>query len=378
MKLRCIRRWEFLSLSKKNSNYVYYVRHGSVTKKANNEDERRLFELTAKIPFDDRINHNAEIEDIDKELIKDFLRTVKSSLYDEVDKMDLLDLCERMNIIRGPKEYKKPVNVGLLFFNKTPDNFFKGAKIEVVIYHDDVGDSLSEKIFTGPVYKQLTNALDYIKSNILIEEVRKIPGQAEAERFFNYPYEAIEEALTNAVYHRSYELQNTIEVNIRLDRIEILSYPGPLPPINNKMLKKEHIIARDYRNRRIGDFLKELKFTEGRGTGIPKIRRAMKQNNSPDPIFETDDNRYYFLVILPIHPQVTPQVTPQVKKILKFCLIPKKRDTIQKEVGLSDREYFRKNILKPLIEEGLLRRTAKPNSPNLKYVTTEKGKQALG
>ncbi len=36
------------------------------------------------------------------------------------------------------------------------------------------------------------------------------------------------------------------------------------------------MIARKYRNRRIGEFLKELKLTEGRNTGVPKIKRALK------------------------------------------------------------------------------------------------------
>lgn len=61
------------------------------------------------------------------------------------------------------------------------------------------------------------------------------------------------------------------------------------------------IVARDYRNRRIGDLLKELHLTEGRGTGFPTIRNAMKENNSPEPIFETDDQSTYFLSVL--HPK---------------------------------------------------------------------------
>jgi ATP-dependent DNA helicase RecG len=44
----------------------------------------------------------------------------------------------------------------------------------------------------------------------------------------------------------------------------------------------------DYRNRRIGEFLKELNMTEGRGTGIPKILRAMTANGSPPPQFEAN------------------------------------------------------------------------------------------
>jgi len=53
-----------------------------------------------------------------------------------------------------------------------------------------------------------------------------------------------------------------------------------------------------------GDFLKELQLTEGRATGFPKIYDAMKRNGSPEPAFETDDERTYFLAILPVHPEV--------------------------------------------------------------------------
>jgi ATP-dependent DNA helicase RecG len=67
-------------------------------------------------------------------------------------------------------------------------------------------------------------------------------------------------------------------------------------------LQKGIIHNRRYRNRRIGDFLKELDMTEGRGTGIPIIRREMEKNGSPEPRFETDENHSYFITTLPIHP----------------------------------------------------------------------------
>ena len=57
-----------------------------------------------------------------------------------------------------------------------------------------------------------------------------------------------------------------------------------------------------YRNQRIGEFLKELKFTEGRSTGISKILGAMRENGSPAPEFEFDEDHSYFLVRLPVHP----------------------------------------------------------------------------
>src|SRR5690606_11456112 len=100
---------------------------------------------------------------------------------------------------------------------------------------------------------------------------------------------------------KSYELRSPIEVQVWPDKIEILSYPGPVPPVNSTIVKsRRRIVAREYRNRRIGDFLKELRLTEGRGTGFPTIYRAMADNGSPTPIFETDDDTY-FLVTLPAH-----------------------------------------------------------------------------
>lgn len=73
-----------------------------------------------------------------------------------------------------------------------------------------------------------------------------------------------------------------------VDRIHIVSYPGPDRSISEKSIEDKNMIARKYRNRRIGEFLKELKLTEGRNTGIPKIKRALKNNGSKEPIFETN------------------------------------------------------------------------------------------
>jgi ATP-dependent DNA helicase RecG len=66
-------------------------------------------------------------------------------------------------------------------------------------------------------------------------------------------------------------------------------------------LNGDRLVARRYRNRRIGNFLKELDLTEGRCTGIPTMRSAMTENGSPPPGFATDEARTYFLVELLVH-----------------------------------------------------------------------------
>ena len=103
---------------------------------------------------------------------------------------------------------------------------------------------LSEQIFKGPVDKMVREALSYIDSMFIQETVMKIPGQAEANRFFNYPYEAIEEALVNAVYHRDYAIREPVEVRILPTEITICSYSGPNRSISLDALQKRNFDIR--------------------------------------------------------------------------------------------------------------------------------------
>ncbi len=107
--------------------------------------------------------------------------------------------------------------------------------------------------------------MDHIQTTLIEEQVVKHPDRAEALRIFNYPFAAIEEAVAKAVYHRSYEIREPIEVRILPDRMVVPSFPGPDRLIRDDDLKKYHFVARRYLNRRIGEFLKELDMTEGRG-----------------------------------------------------------------------------------------------------------------
>ena len=211
------------------------------------------------------------------------------------------DVATDMKLVGGPVEFRKPINVGLMFFNERPDNFFPYSQIEVVDKPDPTGIDMKERIFTGPLDKQLRDALSYIKNYVIAEYVTKVPNQAEAVRIFNWPFRAVEEALSNAVYHRSYQIHEPITVTITPDRMEILSLPGPDRSITDDDLENRVLISARYRNRRIGDFLKELKMVEGRNTGVPLILNEMRNNGSELPVFRTDEERIYFRVILPIH-----------------------------------------------------------------------------
>lgn len=91
----------------------------------------------------------------------------------------------------------------------------------------------------------------------------------------------------------------------------VLSFPGADRSIRMEDFEKGQAVSRRHCNRRIGEFLKELDLAEGRSTGVPKILRAMPENGSPAPVFESDEDRTWFLVRLPVHERVRPEPTEQ-------------------------------------------------------------------
>jgi ATP-dependent DNA helicase RecG len=289
----------------KGSKSEYYARQGPMSVGAKGEVLRQLMESAAKVPFDDRRSLQAKLEDISPTLVRRFLHQVRSDILNADPPVSDYDLYRMLRIVVPINAHEVPRNVALLFFNEDPDQFFRGARIEVVQFRDDAGgDLFDEHVFGGPLPEQVRLTLQQLKV-IGGELVRKVPGQAEAERTFAYPIEALEEAIVNAVYHRGYDgPPEPSKVYIYPDRIEIINYPGPVAGVRLEQLQpgQSGPIA-PARNRRIGEFLKELRMAEARGTGIPKIRRKMKENGSPEPRFDFDDDRTYYRTTLPIHPE---------------------------------------------------------------------------
>ncbi len=279
----------------KGSNKYYYIRKFSSSVIASSDEEKELFYVSSNIPFDDRPNLLADLDDLDLGLIREHLKQTGSSLYERSKDMDVLSLAKDMQIVGGPPERLKPLNVGLLMFSENIEKYFRYARIEVVDIPDPTGTNMVEKVFKGPIQRQLKDALAYIENYMLKQMTIKIEGQAEALRVFNYPYEAIEEILSNAVYHRSYQINEPITVRVTKECMEIRSF------LYFEDIEKGEIRSRMYRNRRIGDFLKELKLIEGRNTGFPNAKKALMKNGSGELRFVMDENRSFLSVIIPVH-----------------------------------------------------------------------------
>jgi ATP-dependent DNA helicase RecG len=242
-----------------------------------------------------------------------------------------------------------------------------------------------------------------MKVNYLKEKVIKQSDRPESNRIWNYSYEVLKEAIANAMYHRSYQIREPVEIRVYFDKIIILNRPGPDKSITNKDIKNMNFISRTYRNNRIGDFLKELKLTEGRGTGIPKILRKSRENNSPRPVIKTSRNRDYFMMEIPINRSFIEKriegkepdaislrpsgdqvgsksgLSADELIILEKCKKESSVIELMGIVGRKNRTKFRDSLIVPLIKQRLIKMTIpdKPKSSKQKYLITEKGKEIL-
>ncbi|MDX9721835.1 MAG: ATP-binding protein [Myxococcota bacterium] len=280
----------------------YWVRVGCETVVARDAILTALMQQTARVPFDDRRAQSASNEELNFSLVREFLHDVQSALRDETDANRVY---AAMQLVARVNDHTVPRNAALLMFSVEPERWFRGARIEVVEFLDDAGgDMLAETVFRGPLHHQLRQSLSYLES-MTTRYLDKGGASLEAKGWLSFPVPALREAIVNAVYHRSYEASvEPTKVYLYPNRIEVISYPGPVPGIEQQHLDGDAPMPPvPARNRRIGEYLKELRLAEARGTGLPKIRRSMEQNGSPAPRFDFDQTRSYFRVTLPAHPE---------------------------------------------------------------------------
>lgn len=386
------------NVTSRHSTPRWYVRNGSTTVEARGNALDELREMANRIPFDDRGNADIILDDISPVLVQDYLRKVGSSLSHTITAGNLSDILDQMNLYTGPKELRRLKNVAAMMFCENPEKYFPYTQIDVVIFPEGKvrnPNNFSEVTFKGPVPQLIYKTLEHLKSVVIKEFVEKKKDKAEALRYFNYPYQAIEEVVVNAMYHRDYQEYEPVEITIEPERLSVLSYAGPDRSISDESIREgKELRSRRYRNRHLGDFLKELDLSEGRSTGVPTIQDELKRNGSAYATFETDADRSYFLVDIPCHPRAVGKgfnlvsnldsnldsnlVSEQSKTILRLCSMPKSRKEILEAIGLSNHTFNFNKRIKPLLEDGLIAYTSQATkSPLQSYVITQKGSLLL-
>lgn len=235
----------------------------------------------SKEPFDELINRNAAYDDINEKLVEDFLknRAIKQEL--NIPSISIKDfLLKTIRVLKKEKNNLYPTNAAILFFCPNPQKFIPQSSIKIARYKGvSRAEFLDSKEISSSLYDIIDNAEKFFQRNTRLAS--KIVGSKRVE-IMEYPFEAIREALVNAMAHRDYNRSGSnIQVDIFDDRVEVLSPGGLLPGLDIKNLEGIH----ETRNRKICEILHETKDMERYGTGIIKMKEFMKGHGLIPPDF---------------------------------------------------------------------------------------------
>lgn len=209
----------------------------------------------------------------------DFLKLAVLKRNLDLDpKAPVEEALSRLDLLRDGKL----TNAAILLFGKNPQKFvlqafaqcgkFKGVD---TVEFEDMHD------FKASIIDQRDDALRFAEKHI--RRSARIEGSDRVEEF-EYPIESIREALTNAICHRDYRINSSVQLRIFGDRMEIWGC-GPLPePLTVEDLKNQHESIR--RNPLIAESFFKIGFIERWGTGTQRIIDFCLEQGLPEPLFE--------------------------------------------------------------------------------------------
>lgn len=277
----------------------YYIRVGSQSREAAQEELRRLFQQRGAIRAELRPVSGAVMSDLDRRRLQDYFHRIREQEVpaenDETGWETLLVNTEIMT--------EEGVGVGgILLFGKTPNRFLPHAGIDAAAFLETEKDyaARERKALRGPM-TPLLDANGEIVENGLVEQAlefvcRNAPGTTRLEGGRRaekpaYPRDVLREGIVNALIHRDYLLTGTdVELSLYGDRLEIIS-PGRLP--NGVTPERMRAGTRAYRNHLLREVLHDYGYLEHMGMGIPrKIIVGMQKHNGTEPELIEDGERF--------------------------------------------------------------------------------------
>jgi ATP-dependent DNA helicase RecG len=241
-------------LKKEGINNGTYLRIDNVNKKGDSNAVRRLMLEGENIAYDEDINMEFKIEELDLNAILTQLEKLTGKKFTE-------NVLENLKLIKSKNGKKYPTNALIALLG------LKNYKIRCARFKgNDAVEFIDQKEIEGTIFEQIIMAEKFLKSHLNLSG--KIEGLQRKDSY-EIPFIALREALINAVVHRDYSiLGSDIKVSISDSLLEITS-PGSLP--NTINIDNLGTGCSEVRNPIIARIFKETKFIEQWGSGFCKI-----------------------------------------------------------------------------------------------------------
>ena len=220
------------------------------------------------------------LESLDLEKVRNYIRKARAvgrKGFGEAEERNPIQVLEKMKLVMEGK----PTWAAGLLFCKEGRRFLSQAVVHCGRFKNQTL-VIDDRLIEGPLFEQIEEAMDFVRKNTNVKFV--MTGKPEREEVWDYPLEAVREAVINAVCHRDYTIMSHIEIRIYDDELIVWS-PGGLPlGLTMEDLFKPH--ASKLRNKGIAEVFFDTKIIEQWGSGIEKIQKYCKEAGVLEPVFE--------------------------------------------------------------------------------------------
>ncbi len=241
----------------------------------------QLYLATRGMTWDQTSRPDATLDDIDTEKVQKFLSRAKTERRWEIDPRTSADQALRqLNLMHNGQL----TIAALLLFGKNPQRYLVQSKVRCARFKgDDEVEFLDLKVIEGDIIEQVAEAMAFVRRNTSMAV--KIKGKLERVESWEYPLDAIREAITNAVCHRDYAGSGNVQVRI-FDNALMVSNPGGLPSdLTVEDLRRPH--ESKPRNKLVADAFFLIKYIEQFGTGTRRMINDCREAGVPEPEFES-------------------------------------------------------------------------------------------
>ena len=322
----------------------------------------------------------ASLDDLDTEQMGWFIRTARNTRdFPLTEGTSTEVLLGHLNLLNGGR----PTNAAVLSFAKAPQRFLISSDVKCAHFH---GTEVAKPIpsyqrYNGTAFQLVDQAVDFVLSKIALS-VGTRAESTQAPVSYEIPKEVVREAIVNAVAHRDYTSNASVQVMLFSDRLEVLN-PGRLPPaLTLEQLRQAHPSVPN--NRLLARSLYLTQYIEEMGTGTLDMIRRCRDAGLPEPEFT--DSGGFKTTIWRAKPPEQIEVQPvslrgELKSRVLNLLVdgPMSRSELSKQLGHKKASGQLYNVVRDLLGDRMIEYTL-PETPRSRwqqYRLTERGKTEL-
>jgi len=257
-------------------NGKFYLRSGSTVQELRGKELADFLMKKTGTTWDDVIEERGNWASIDNITIEDFKRFAVDRIPAVTRETDSNTILKKLNLTTNERLKR----AAILLFSSDPQQFYSHAIVKIGRFLTDTEIQTTD-VVKGNLFRQLENTLEilrakYLQSNIKFEGIHR-------RDILEYPYEALREAIINALIHRDYRGFSQIQIRVYPGKLIIMN-EGSLPPeVPVEKLKTNHLSKP--RNKLLAETFYYAGFIEAWGRGTIKIVEKCVEQGLPEPDF---------------------------------------------------------------------------------------------